>query len=295
VLLEWVNPQTFGFTFAVPSEHIQFVKSSTLLGYGIGIVKGVSPVDAQHVQLTFVDPLPTGVQVSDAVVNTDWQPSVIYRNNTVRRNRSRGTIFKTTKGVLVEGNTFDHLSGPAILLIADAIDWFESQPASGVVITGNYFIDQVSTYGPAPITISPRVSLSDEHDRYNVRRIVISNNVFSVFQRPLLVATSVDGLVFRRNTVRLNTDFKPFQPPDAAVFSIHHSRCIDAEHNDLPWTLTDGDVALQDSDLVYIADVSSEADHHSWLSRCQTMHGQSASRGRTSAGAKDRPRARSKQ
>jgi hypothetical protein len=42
--------------------------------------------------------------------------------------------------------------------------------------------------------------------------------------------------------------------------------------------LTDGDVALQDSDLVYIADVSSEADHHSWLSRCQTMHGQSASR-----------------
>ncbi len=271
VQLEWVNPQTFGFSFASPGEHIQFVKSATLLDYGVGVVKGMKRIDDRHLQVTLNDPLPVRTQVSDAVVNSDWQPSVIYRNNIVRRNRSRGTIFKTTKGVLVQGNTFDHLSGPAVLLIADAIDWFESQPASNVIISGNHFIDQVSTYGPAPITINPRVDLTSEAQRYSVRRILIRKNDFSVFERPLLVANSVNGLVFRNNAVRINTDYKAFRPIDTPILSFDHARCIDVENNNLPWTLAGAGVALEDSRLVQIdSDKASASGHLKWLSQCRS-------------------------
>lgn len=272
VLLEWANPQTFGFCFAMPGERIQFIKSATLLGYGAGVVKIARRIDDRHLQLRLNDPLPDGTQVGDAVVNTDWQPTVIYRNNTIRRNRSRGTIFKTTKGVLVEGNTFDHLSGPAVLLIADAIDWFESQPASNVVISGNHFIDQVSTYGPAPITINPRVDLAGEAQRYNVSNVLIHDNDFSVFQRPLLVANSVNGLVFRGNTVRINEDYEPFRAADTPVISIDHARCVDVESNSLPWTLAGPGVELKDAKLVQVTDDRASAnDRSKWVSQCQTV------------------------
>ncbi len=271
LLLEWTHPQTYGFTFAALREHIQFVKPTTLIGYGLGVVKTVRSIDDQHVEITFANNLPVDVQVNDAVDNIDWQPSVIYRNNIVRHNRSRGSIFKTTKGVLVEGNTFDHLSGPAVLLIADAVDWFESAPASNVVIAGNHFIDQISTYGPAPITINPKVNLSAEPDYYNVSRVVIRDNDFSAFQKPVLVANSVNGLVFRGNTVRLNTDYKPFLPPDASIYSFHHARCVDVEQNHLPWPLSLANVSMQDAKLIHVEGLPEDAGSSQEQLQCREV------------------------
>ncbi|MEO6983616.1 MAG: right-handed parallel beta-helix repeat-containing protein [Edaphobacter sp.] len=252
LLLEWPHFQTFGFTFTAPGEHLQFVRASTLLGHGEGIVKSVSRPDEKHVLVTFESSLPSHLSTEDVVDNIDWQPSVIYRHNTVRHNRSRGSIFKTTKGVEVEDNTFDHLSGPGVLLAADASKWYESIPGSNITIRHNHFIDQISTYGPAPIFIKPAVTLSDEPKAYNVRNIRIEDNTFDVFQRPLLDATSVDGLIFRNNTVRLNTDYQPIAPKDAPTYSLHHARCIDLGPNQLPWKVTEGDISKQDVELLRI-------------------------------------------
>ncbi|MEG0455766.1 MAG: alpha-1,3-galactosidase B, partial [Bacteroides sp.] len=40
--------------------------------------------------------------------------------------------------------------------------------------------------------------------------IVIEDNEFDTFDAPILYAKSVDGLVFRNNTIKQNTDYKPF-------------------------------------------------------------------------------------
>ena len=42
--------------------------------------------------------------------------------------------------------------------------------------------------------------------------IVIEDNEFETFDAPILYAKSVDGLVFRNNTIKLNTEYKPFHP-----------------------------------------------------------------------------------
>jgi hypothetical protein len=40
--------------------------------------------------------------------------------------------------------------------------------------------------------------------------IVIEKNHFITFDKPLLYAKSVDGLIFRKNKVTINTDYEPF-------------------------------------------------------------------------------------
>jgi len=40
--------------------------------------------------------------------------------------------------------------------------------------------------------------------------IVIEDNEFDTFDAPILYAKSVDGLVFRNNNIRMNTEYKPF-------------------------------------------------------------------------------------
>jgi len=269
VLLEWPHAQTFGFTFAAPGEHLQFIKSSTLLAYSEGVAKSVGRPDEKHVQIAFDKPLSPQVLVGDAVNNADWEPSVIYKNNTVRRNRSRGTIFKTPRGVIVEGNTFDHLSGTAVLLAADAASWFESSPSSNVVIRHNRFINQISTYGSVPIFIRPMVATSAEPEAYNVGNIRIEANNFDVFQKPLIQAISVDGLIFRGNKVRYNQDYKPISPPDAPIYALTHARCIDIGPDQLPWDLTEADVSITDTKLVRIAGLAGNATNREWLSQCR--------------------------
>lgn len=41
---------------------------------------------------------------------------------------------------------------------------------------------------------------------------MIEDNEFETFDAPILYAKSVDGLVFRNNTIKLNTEYKPFHP-----------------------------------------------------------------------------------
>ena len=63
--------------------------------------------------ITVEEPLPSSVRAGDAVENADFYPSVVFRNNIVRNNRARGSLFTTPERVLVEGNLFDHSSGSA--------------------------------------------------------------------------------------------------------------------------------------------------------------------------------------
>lgn len=84
--------------------------------------------------ITVEEPLPSSVRAGDAVENADFYPSVVFRNNIVRNNRARGSLFTTPERVLVEGNLFDHSSGSAILLAGDAQGWYESGACHEVVI-----------------------------------------------------------------------------------------------------------------------------------------------------------------
>ena len=60
--------------------------------------------------------------------------------------------------------------------------------------------------------------------------LTIENNRFDTFDRPLLYAKSVDGLTFRNNVVKQNTDYPAFHKNNRR-FWLQHVRNIIIEGN----------------------------------------------------------------
>jgi hypothetical protein len=87
-----------------------------------------------------------------------------------------------------------------ILIADDASSWFESGAVQDVTIRNNRFEGCGYNSGSGAINISP-----ENHELlegYFVHKnIRIENNSFKVYDMPLLMARSVEGLVFTNNTI----------------------------------------------------------------------------------------------
>ena len=99
----------------------------------------------------------------------------------------------------------------------DCSYWYESGACRDVLIRKNRFVNVLSTlYGEANavISISPLIEkLSDQQGYYHGGKqdaIRIIDNEFEVFDAPILYAKSVDGILFKDNVIRTNTEFPPF-------------------------------------------------------------------------------------
>jgi hypothetical protein len=252
LVLEFGHPQTFGLPFASSGDTLRFIQPKTLEPYATARVAAMHSLDDKHLWLRFADALPSSVAVKDAVENPAWQPHVIYRNNHIRHNRARGALFGSQASTVVEDNFFDHLSGPALLLNADASDWFENAPARNVLVRQNRFLDtNMGPYGRGTISILFPVEETKGGQYFNARNIRIEDNSFEQVQRPLLYATSVEGLSFKRNRVLFNQDYPANVPADAPVFSLSHTRCVDVSRNVLQ---SIGHASTPDSTLLNITE-----------------------------------------
>ncbi len=152
-----------------------------------------------------------------AILNLTWTPQVVFSDNVVRNNRARGALFSTPQDVLVENNLFDHTSGTAILLCGDCNGWYETGACRKVVIRRNRFINALTNlfqFTNAVISIYPEIPNLAEQEKFfhggKDGGILIEDNVFETFDAPILYAKSVDGLIYRRNTVKVNSDYSPF-------------------------------------------------------------------------------------
>ena len=247
VTLAWGHIQTYGFTFAKAGEHLQFTEPATLLAQGSPMeVKSVTRIDDQHIRVEFTGALPADVKPGVFVENADWQPNVVYRNNTVRRIRSRGALFSTLGGVLVEGNRFDHLAGAGVLVPGEAKDWYESTPSQHMVIRHNTFVDtNLGRPNQAAITIMLTLDAIAPAAGYGHRDIVVEDNDFMLLGRRMLQAISLDGLVFRNNRLAASPDFPAVAGTTA--FGFEHARCLRVQGNTLPAPLTAADFTLKDT------------------------------------------------
>jgi hypothetical protein len=143
----------------------------------------------------------------------EWTPEVFFAHNTVRNNRARGALFSTPKKTIVEDNLFDHTSGAAILLCGDCNGWYETGACHDVVIRNNKFINSLTNmfqFTNAVISIYPEIPDLEHQQKYFHSGIVIEDNLFETFDQPILYAKSVDGLIFRHNTIKQNTEYPAF-------------------------------------------------------------------------------------
>ncbi len=199
----YVHGQSIGFEVFQPGEALRFIKAETLENGPRVEVTAVEQPDARTAIITLKNGKALAqYEVGDAVENANWQPSVTFTDNYVGCNRARGTLFTTPKPVLVENNTFEHVSGTAILLAGDASGWYESGACQDVTIRGNKFIDCLTSqyqFCTAVITAYPMVRKLDAQKKAYHANITVENNEFKCGNAKLQAWISTDNIVWKNN------------------------------------------------------------------------------------------------
>ena len=224
----YMHGQSWGFEWGCPGDEVQFIRSNTmeLVGKQNKIIS-IRPYDKEQTEgareflITFQEPVDQVIneQSGFGIENLTWTPEVLFSGNVIRNNRARGSLFSTPRKTIVENNLFDHTSGAAILLCGDCNGWFETGACRHVIIRKNRFVNALTNlfqFTNAVISIYPEIpDLKGQQQYFHggpEGGIVIEDNEFETFDAPILYAKAVDGLVFRNNTIKLNTEYKPFHP-----------------------------------------------------------------------------------
>ena len=218
----YMHGQSWGFEWGCPGDEVQFIRSNTmeLVGKQNKIIS-IRPYDKEQTEgareflITFQEPVDQVIneQSGFGIENLTWTPEVLFSGNVIRNNRARGSLFSTPKKTIVEKNVFDHTSGTAILLCGDCNGWFETGACHDVEIRNNKFINSLTNmfqFTNAVISIYPEIPDLKDQKKYFHSNIVIENNEFETFDAPILYAKSVDGLIFRNNTIKQNNQYPAF-------------------------------------------------------------------------------------
>lgn len=226
LVCSYEHNQAWGFAWGDAGDSVCFVKSKTMeMLKDINIIKEIKPYGNETIKgakafiITFEEELPKEIDAgtSFGIENLSWTPEVIFSHNIVRNNRARGALFSSPLRTVCEDNIFDHTSGTAILLCGDCNGWYESGAVRDLLIRNNTFINALTNmfqFTNAVISIYPEIpDLDNQVSHFHGGKkdaIVIEKNHFITFDKPLLYAKSVDGLIFRKNKVTRNHDYEPF-------------------------------------------------------------------------------------
>ena len=223
----YMHSQAWGFEWGFAGDSVQFISSKTMdLVDSNTSILSIKAVDkptafgAKEFEIEFADKISSEIseQGSFGIENLEWTPSVIFSDNIIRNNRARGVLFSTPKPVIVERNIFDHTSGTAILLCGDCNGWYETGACRDVIIKNNQFIGSLTNmfqFTNAIISIYPEIPDLQSQTKYfhggkGEKGVVIENNYFETFDNPIVYAKSLDGLIFKDNTIVQNEDYEPF-------------------------------------------------------------------------------------
>jgi len=224
VVASYMHPQSWGFKWGEKGDTVQFVESEKMELVGKPFrttVSEIKPIGsktyfgAKEFQITFSDAIPAEISEKGkyGVENLTWTPEVLFSDNRIRNNRARGALFSTPRRVVCENNVFDHTHGTAILLCGDCNGWYETGACTNVVIRGNKFINALTAnyqFTNAIISIYPEIPNLKMQKKFFHSGIVVENNLFETFDRPILYAKSVDGLTFAGNIIKSTNEFEPF-------------------------------------------------------------------------------------
>ncbi len=217
-----VHPQQHGFECFAPGAKIEFVHCDSLITYATGTVKAVDTLNEEYARITFTTSLPQDLVPKDVVAQIDTYPDVEINHCEVRGNRARGFLIGSRGRVVIEDNVF-HTPGAALLFEGDGRYWFEQSGVRDVTIRRNLFDDcNYGTWGNATIEVGTGMEKAAAGKIRYHRNILIEDNTFHRFDPRLLRAYSVDGLIFRHNTI---TDSKDYPPIDANAKAFVVSDC----------------------------------------------------------------------
>ena len=212
--VETYHPHQNGYLFGEEGDSVKIVNQKNLQYTTKSLVlKKVKRVNEKISYITFDKPITGKVEIFDGVENVSWHASAIIENNIVRNNRARSFLISTPRKVVVRNN---HLSSQManFRITGDLNLWNESGPNVDLLIENN--VIENSVYGGAGIQavflIDPEYSDKNNIEGKFSKNITIRNNIIKTFDSSILVAISVDGLVFENNEIIQTDRYKPIFP-----------------------------------------------------------------------------------
>lgn len=226
LIAKYMHSQAWGFEWGHPGDDVQFIRSVSMeVTDKPNQIVDIQPYDTKDLVgvheflIRFKESIAPEISETGkfGIENLTWTPEVVFSGNTIRNNRARGALFSTPRKTLVENNLFDHTSGTAILLCGDCNGWYETGACRNVLIRKNTFINALTNmfqFTNAVISIYPEIPDLKAQTKYfhggTKDAIRIENNLFETFDQPLLYAKSVDGILFKNNTIKQNQEYPAF-------------------------------------------------------------------------------------
>jgi hypothetical protein len=220
IVVQLVHAQQFGFDFIQTGKDLELVHGPSLITYGQAHVKGVERYNKEFTRVVLTDPLPDEFELGDAVAEIRDYPELHIHHCKMRGNRARGFLLNCRGKTVIEDNIFN-VPGTALLFEGDARFWFEQAGVRDCVIRNNLFDNcNYGVWGRATIEVAAGIEETYRaKSRYN-RNILIEGNTFRCYDHyPVLKAYSVDGLVFRNNTIEYTNEY-PSQNLNLDTFEI---------------------------------------------------------------------------
>ncbi len=203
----YMHHQTYGIYWGAPNDKVTFVRSKIMerIEGSDNRIESIEAVDKKVFRITFKEALPASItpdQGALGIENLTQTPTVYFAKNYVANNRARGALFSTPRKVDCMLNTFDHVSGSAIVLCGDCNGWYETGACTDVTISNNVFINALTSpfqFTEAVISICPAIPELNRQTKPFHSNISIMENTFFSFDRPLVYAKSVKGLTIYEN------------------------------------------------------------------------------------------------
>ncbi len=196
VRVEFMHPQTYGFTPFFKGDSIEFISEKTLLPISENVVIGISKINEKEYELNLKDPMPQYIRNKNVIENITWTPDVHIKGTTVTHIPTRGILITTRSKVVVEKNEFLRTHMSALLIADDANNWYESGYVRNMTIKHNRFIE----CGSPVINIYPENSLVKK-GQYVHKNIRIDDNYFLVKRLPVLSVKSTSNITFTGNVI----------------------------------------------------------------------------------------------
>jgi hypothetical protein len=178
-----------------------------------GTVHAFKLLNETDFEVTLAKPAPAELEEGDALENLTWAPDLKIRGCKFGSCRARGLLVTTPGTVVIEDNVFES-SGSAILISGDANGWYESGGVRDVFIRGNTFkapcLTNLYQFCEGVISILPIIPKPEKASAPFHRNIRIENNVFHMFDYPVLYAKSVGGLSFIENRIIRSHKYEPY-------------------------------------------------------------------------------------
>ncbi len=201
VKCQFAHFQQYGVRNFRAGDKVSIADGTNVNVYLETIAANIEYVSGQYFTITFNEDLPANLAIGDVVNNLSRQANLIFRGNSVSKNRARGILISTFGTVLVENNYF-HSQGAAIRISGGVDHWYESGPVSNVMIRNNEF-DHCSynTKGEPLITVicvdaENSTSTAPYHDT-----VAITGNTIRTEHGDFLDAYRVGTLIFEDNTI----------------------------------------------------------------------------------------------